>query len=280
MYLNCHSYFSLRYGTISMDNLVAAAANAYGMGDARSVAGARIAPAMALTDINNSTGIMDFVAACKEKGIKPIAGIEFRREDQLLYTGLARNNEGFRELNEFLSHHNLNNLPLPDRAPEMENVFVIYPFTSPPGPLSLRRGGAAGGGEVLIGIRPSELSPLMLSRHRELIPRMVLMAPVTFRNEMEYELHRNFRAVDHNVLLTRLEANQVAASDEIMLPVDELLESCRDFPEIIRNTEKLIEACSIDFDFKSCKNKKTFTGDRYDDRIHFFCCKSLRSIEG
>ena len=107
----------------------------------------------------------------------------------------------------------------------------------------------------------------MLSRHRDLIPRMVLMAPVTFRNRQEYELHRNFRAVDHNVLLSRLEAHQVASCDEIMLPVDELLETCRDFPEIIRNTQKLVEACSIDFDFKACKNKKTFTGDHYDDRV-------------
>ncbi|MFZ4520658.1 MAG: DNA polymerase III subunit alpha [Bacteroidales bacterium] len=272
MYLNCHSYYSLRYGTISVENLVEGAVRNH-------------VSAMALTDINNSTGMMEFVAVCREKGIKPIAGIEFRLEDQLLYTGLAVNNEGFRELNEFLSHHNLNNLPLPDKAPEFNNVFVIYPFS-----LFLRscsRGPEyrISGKEYrysndlteaaslnfnphsYIGIRPADLSPLMLSRHRNLIPRMVLMAPVTFTNGKEYELHRNFRAVDHNVLLTRLEPCQVAASDEVMLPVDDLFGLCRDFPEIIRNTEKLIERCSIDFDFKACKNKSTFTGDRYDDLV-------------
>ncbi|MBN1199600.1 MAG: PHP domain-containing protein, partial [Bacteroidales bacterium] len=72
MYLSCHSYYSLRYGTLSIEQLVAQAAS-FGI------------QALALTDINNSTGIMDFVAACKEKGIKPIAGIEFRNGDQLLY---------------------------------------------------------------------------------------------------------------------------------------------------------------------------------------------------
>ncbi len=252
MYLNGHSYYSLRYGTLSVENLVDEAVRA-GI------------PALALTDINNSTGIMDFVAACREKNIKPIAGIEFRQEDQLLYIGLAKNNEGFRELNEFLSHHNLGNLPLPQRAPEFENVFVVYPFSAflP----SLSRQSSIANLTSYIGIRPSELNPLMLSRHRDLIPRMVLMAPVTFRNEKEYELHRNFRAVDHNVLLSRLEPRQVAASDEIMRPVDELRDICRDFPEIVRNTEHLMEACSIDFDFKACKNRKTFTGDRYDDLI-------------
>ncbi len=330
-----------------MDNLVEEAGHAYGMeggGQDR-----RIAPAMALTDINNSTGMMEFIAVCREKGIKPIAGIEFRRDDQLLYTGLAKNNEGFRELNEFLSEHNLRNLLLPNQAPEFENVFVIYPFSSslrsssggfeyrilnneqrisndlPPAVRSTFHQTIPQDNEIrhasrvpcpdfpspasrvpcpdfpspasrvpcpdfpgpasrvpcpdfpghasrvprheFIGIRPSDLSPLMLSRHRDLIPRMVLMAPVTFRNEKEYELHRNFRAVDHNVLLSRLEPHQVAAPDEMMLPAGELLERCRDFPEILRNTEKLMDACSIDFDFKACKNRKTFTGNRYDDLI-------------
>ena len=289
MYLSCHSYYSLRYGTIAIENLVEEAVRAYAASarSTRRIITTHVAPTMALTDINNSTGILDFVAACREKGIKPIAGIEFRKEDRLLYTGLARNNEGFRELNKFLSHHNINNLPLPDRAPEMENVFVIYPFQGgeiakmrnceniyKPGVTcqsSIVNGSAelrfAPVRQSYIGMRPSELNPLMLSRHRDLIPRMVLMAPVTFRNRQEYELHRNFRAVDHNVLLSRLEPYQVAASDEIMLPVDELLEICRDFPGIVHNTEKLMDSCSIDFDFKASKNKKTFTGDRYDDLI-------------
>ncbi len=274
MYLNCHSYYSLRYGTISIENLVEEAVKNH-------------IPAMALTDINNSTGIMEFVKACKEKGIKPIAGIEFQRDDRLLFTGIARNNDGFRELNEFLSNHNLHNLPLPDIAPEFNNVIVIYPFSS-----FIRKSSIVNRKSYIVyrksyivnrksyivnrksyivnrksylGIPPSDLNPLMLSRHRDLIPRMVLMAPVTFRNAQEYELHRNFRAVDHNVLLSRLEPQQVAAPDEMMLPEDEMLALCRDFPEIISNTGKLMDACSIDFDFKACKNKKTFTGSRYDD---------------
>ena len=115
MHLSCHSYFSLRYGTLSVENLVEEAVM-------------KNASVMALTDINNSTGIMDFVATCNEKGVKPVAGIEFRSADRLLYTGLAKNNEGFRELNEFLSRHNLGNLPFPDRAPEFEHAFVIYPL--------------------------------------------------------------------------------------------------------------------------------------------------------
>ena len=115
MFLNCHSYYSLRYGTLSIEKLV-------------ETAKACNVTTLALTDINNSTGIVGFVKTCRENGIRPIAGIEFRRDEQLLYIGLAMNNEGFRELNEFLSYHTLNGLPLPNQAPEFENVTIIYPL--------------------------------------------------------------------------------------------------------------------------------------------------------
>jgi len=271
MHLNCHSYYSLRYGTLSIEKLVEQAAT-YGI------------PAMALTDINNSTGIMDFVAVCKAKGVKPIAGIEFRRGDQLLYIGLAKNNEGFRELNEFLSHHTLRNLPLPDKTPELENVVVVYPFQSAVRSLqfsiqssemakwrnseiSLPRYLATSLPDTLIGLRTSDVNPIILSRNRHLLDRMVIMAPVTVADRATWELHRNLRAIDHNILLSRLEPQQLASAEEVMKPLDELLEPFREYPEIIRNTEKLMEECSIDFDFRECKNKRTFTGDVYDDQI-------------
>lgn len=94
MYLNVHSQYSLRYGTMSIPKLVEEAA-------------ARGITQMALTDINNSTGLLEFMRECDERGIKPIAGIEFRRDKHLLYIGIAQNKEGMRELNEFLSEHNL-----------------------------------------------------------------------------------------------------------------------------------------------------------------------------
>ncbi len=262
MYLNCHSWYSLRYGTLSVE----------GLADEAVKSGVKV---LALTDINNSTGMMEFVSVCMEKGIRPIAGIEFRQEDRLLYTGLAQNNEGFRELNEFLSHHNLNGLPLPDRAPELEHVFFIYPLRN--GEMAKWRNGEMAkpvnrqssivNRQSFIGLLPSELTPLVLSRYRDLIPRMVIMAPVTFRTMQDYELHRNFRAVAHNMLLSRLIPGQVASPDEVMHPAEDWRRATREFPEIVSNTERLAEACSIGFDFKSCKNRKTFTGDPYDDRV-------------
>ena len=115
MYLNVHSQYSLRYGTMSIPQLVEEAA-------------ARGVTQMALTDINNSTGIIEFMRECDAKGIKPIAGLEFRKDKHLLYIGVAHNKEGMRELNDFLSEHNLEQKILPDAAPPFNHAFIIYPY--------------------------------------------------------------------------------------------------------------------------------------------------------
>jgi DNA polymerase-3 subunit alpha len=121
MYLNVHSQYSLRYGTLSIAKLVEQA----------KILGIE---QMALTDINNSTGAIEFIRECHNKGIKAITGIEFRRDGNMLYVGIARNREGMKELNDFLSFYNLNSMKLPDRPWDFQNAYIIYPY-SPNHPL-------------------------------------------------------------------------------------------------------------------------------------------------
>ena len=103
-----------------------------------------------------------------------------------------------------------------------------------------------------------------LKRH---LSKLVIQNTTTFRNDNDYLLHRNLRAIDKNLLLSRLTAKQLALSTERMLTSRKLAELFADFPEVIKNTEKVIEKCSIDFDFNSIKNKKHFTGKPYDDKL-------------
>ncbi|MCX6243931.1 MAG: DNA polymerase III subunit alpha [Bacteroidetes bacterium] len=272
MFLNCHSYYSLRYGTLSIEKLVETA-KACGIGT------------LALTDINNSTGIMDFVKSCKENGIKPVAGIEFRNGDELLYIGLAKNNAGFRELNDFLSHHTIRNLPLPELAPEFGNVVTIYPLQN--SEIAKWRNGeikkakrekrssensstrqfTSSPVHQFFGVSPSMLRTLATINNASLLENAVILFPVTHTDEKEYDLHCNLRAVDHNILLSRLRPEQVAGPGEKMVTEEKVKEIYKDYPQLIKNTEKLLGECSIGFDFSSCKNKKTFTGNPYDDRI-------------
>ena len=267
MFLNCHSYYSLRYGTLSIEKLVETA-KACGV------------TTLALTDINNSTGIIDFVKTCRENRIRPVAGIEFRKDEKLLYIGLARNNEGFRELNEFLSYHTLNRLPLPNQPPEFENVVLIYPLqsseiakwrSSENSPAHQLVSSSAcqlanSPARQLLGIPPSFIRKLATLPDKNILEHAVILTPVTFTNEKEYDLHCNLRAVDNNILLSRLRPEQLAAPDEKMVPEGEVRDFYKDYPQLIRNTEHLLGECSIDFDFSSHKNRKTFTGNSYDDK--------------
>jgi DNA polymerase-3 subunit alpha len=244
MYINVHSYYSLRFGTLSPEQLAGQAVK-------------NGVTSMVLTDINNSTGIFDFVKACRGKDVRPLAGMEYRRGDRLLFIGIARNNEGFRELNEWLSLHSLNKKSLPDRAPEFENVFVVYPFGKKL-PDNLRP-------NEWIGVKPSDLSRLATSPYARDPRRLVARQPVTFTGRAGYFLHRHLRAIDKNILLSQLRPEFLASPDEIMLSTDELNARFRDCPLILQNTGKLLAACSFDFDFTSVKNKKSFTGSRQED---------------
>ena len=183
MYLNNHSYYSLRYGTFSIEDLV----------DRAQSLGIQT---LALTDINNTMGMVDFVKACRRKGMKPIAGVEFRNGDELLYVALARNNSGFRALNEMLTQHNLSGMAYPQKAPDLSDVVVIYPF-------GMRLPAQLSDNEFL-GVRLSQV-PKLLRTERELKKdKLVLLQPVTFSDEAAWYIHKNLRAIDHNILLSKL----------------------------------------------------------------------------
>jgi DNA polymerase-3 subunit alpha len=246
MFLNCHSYYSLRYGTLPVEKLVEKARE-------------NEVQALALTDINNSTGMMDFIGECRLNGIKPIAGMEFRNvHNQLLYIAIARNNNGFREINEFLTSHNLEKTPLPSRAPAIDNVYIIYPFNS--------NNPVKPAGHEFIGIRPDEVNRLVTSRFRYQQQQLIALLPVTFGEESEYQLHRHLRAIDNNTLLSKLTTNDLASPREIFIPTDFIRIIYADYPQLIYNAAQLTDECTIDIDFSTVKNKHTFTGNRYDDK--------------
>src|SRR5690554_183057 len=243
MLLNVHSYYSLRYGTLNIEQLVEGLIlNGY--------------DTAVLTDINNSSAAFNFIKECRKNGFNGLVGMEFRNADELLFIGIAKNEEGFRELNELMTVANRKNSLLPFMAPEFNNVFVVYPF----GKNLLR----SLRDYEYIGIRPDQLNRIALeaqSAHQ----RYVILKPLSVGDEQSHLLHRQLRAIDHNLLISQLKPTQVAPANEVFIPKASLLELYKDFPQLIRNTEKLLQECSFDFNFKSVKNKGNFKGSRYED---------------
>lgn len=243
MYLNCHSYHSLRYGTIPLEDLVLQAAQC----------GVK---SMALTDINTVTGIYDFIKACGEAGISPLAGMEFRDGEKLHYVALARNASGLAEMNRLRTLHNFDGTPLPLQAPAFENAHVIYPIENLPE--SLRE-------NEYIGMRPEQLPLLYHKKWEDRLPKMVVFQPVTFRTKKEYNLHKILRAIDTNIILSRLSENDYCSTSDTMIPLDGLLHKYCDYPQILENTERLMAGCRFEYDFKTPKNKKYYTNSRKGD---------------
>ncbi len=243
MYLNCHSFHSLRYGTIPLNELVEQAA-LFGV------------TAMALTDINTVTGIYGFIKSCKAFNIKPLVGIDFRNSSRQLYVGLAKNSAGIAEMNRLLTKHNFENSLLPYQAPCFENTFVIYPFDNVPDQLRENE---------FIGITAEQLSKLYNPAWKDRINKMVVLQSVTYRTKKEFNLHKILRAIDLNIIGTKLTEADHCKISEVMLPVDNLIAKFSDYPIIIQNTKEIIAQCDFQYDFGTPKNKKHYTANKQDD---------------
>jgi len=243
MYLNCHSFHSLRYGTIPLQELVEQAA-LFGV------------TALALTDINTVTGIYDFIKACKVMQIKPLVGIDFRNEGKQLYIGLAKNRKGIAEMNRLLTKHNFENIPLPDKAPAFEHTIVIYPFDKIPETMNENE---------FIGIAPEQLSKLYNYVWKRKLDKMVVLQTVTYRTKKEFNLHKILRAIDLNILGSKLTETEYCKVAHVMIPMEKLMEMFKDYPQIIQNTQSVIEACHFEYDFNTPKNKKHYTSNQHDD---------------
>ncbi len=252
MYWNCHSYFSFRYGTLSIKDIF----NEAKLNGVRK---------LILTDINNTSGYIELLRICRESSdeweLEIALGIEFRRDDELLYIGLARNNEGFEELNRYLSYHNKTDKPLRKQAPPFDHVYTIYPLANAPDQLRENE---------FVGIRSHEQNLIITSRFRNKRKKLVAWHPVTFRNKQGFNLHRLFRAIDRNTILSKLPADQQAHVSEVMVPELTLREQFAHNPDLISNAEMLMKDCKIHFDLGTDKNKKCFFGSKREDHEYLF----------
>src|SRR5690554_6826276 len=243
MYLNCHSYYSLRYGTFSENELL-------------ELAKSNNISCLALTDINNTSACLNFIKQAEKYNIKPLVGIDFRNGAKQQFVGIAKNNTGFYELNYFLSQHLENKQYIANKAPEFQNAFVIYSFEN-----VLEYEITSFRSNEFIGVSVEELRKLPFSKLKNLTDKLVIQQPVTIRNKKDFNAHRLLRAIDNNCLLSKLPTTEECLPTEKMLSKEDLLHAFSSFPHIIENTKYLINQCQIHFGFgaeRSSQNLKIY----------------------
>jgi len=230
---------------------------------------------LALTDINNTSAGLNFVRKAQEKGIKPILGIDFRNGVDQCFIGLAKNNDGYQELNNFLSEHLHNDKKIASRAPIFKHAFVIYPFEQ----VLLNKQDSFLEHEF-IGISINNLRRLPFSKIMDHKDKLVVQQAVTFRNKRDFNAHRLLRAIDNNILLSKLPQNQEADPEEKMLSKNDLLSAFSEYKFILENTEQLMQSCNIYFDFsenRKPQNLISYLGDTKKDEalLEKLCQKGL-----
>lgn len=290
MYLNCHTGFSFKYGTLPIKALFEEAKRC----DIHK---------LALTEINNVSSYLEMLRLCDANkgrgdgltkfGKKPYnldltVGVEFRNPEEetdgpscvLLYIILARDNRGFEAINRFLSHHNREGKKFPERAPELDQVFVIYPFGKiEPDQLKAYE---------YIGVGRQDLLSFSMHPLREDYEyKFVLRHPVTFlppqrvedkktkKEKLVYRdhnAHRLLRCIAHSTLLSKLPEHHQARKEEFMMPEEELEKQFEQFPDLILNAQSLLNQCFIECKLGEDKNKKFFTSGPPEDM------KYLRSV--
>ncbi|MFN8336585.1 MAG: DNA polymerase III subunit alpha [Cyclobacteriaceae bacterium] len=267
MYLNCHTGNSFKYGTLPVKALFAEAKRCN-------------VHKLALTEINNTSSWLDMLRMCKENralangktkfdkepyDLDLVVGVEFRNGNEFLYIALAKNNEGFEEINRFLSHHNREDKPFPQRAPRFDNAFVIY-AVGVVGPEELRK-------NEFIGVRRHQLVAYAANPIREEFShKFVLWHPVTFLPPFpdpanskkliwrDFNTHRLLRSIANNTLLSKLPEHFQALKEEFMVPERDLNEQFDSFPELAANAQALLDQCGIECELGEDKNKKCFSG--------------------
>src|SRR5688572_18024062 len=169
MFLNCHTYYSLKYGTISPEALLEEA-HLKGIKE------------IAVTDINNTSVYFDILRRSKKYDVRIIPGIDFRNGAEQQFIGLAKNNQGFYELNKFLSESNHSEKNISSTAPTLQNTFIIYPYGK-------KQVHELQENEYM-GLKPSEIGKLLFTNWKDYQNKIVILNPVTFKTKKDFNTHR------------------------------------------------------------------------------------------
>lgn len=238
-----HSHYSLRYGILTPKEVLEHIEQG-------------ALPYCLLCDVNNTSASLDFVRIAQKKGRNALVGVDFRNGATRKYLAIARNNEGFAEINVHLSEYAHEKKAFPDRAPALPNCWVIYPlYMFPSSPRE----------NEYENVEPYQIPSYRLHNKHD---RQIGLPTMTFRNKRDFNTHRLLRSIDNNVLLSKLPKIQEASPSDYYLHHDQVLEEYEEYPELHRRALELLERCAFEFEFgteKPHENQQTYTGSFEED---------------
>ncbi len=241
--LNFHSFFSFRYGVLSIATLIDRLLT-MGYSD------------FVLTDINSSSGQISFIRECQKKGIKARVGIDFRHANKKCFVAIAKNEEGVRELNHHLTLYLKH--PTYDQLVDhhFSNCFIIYYLHNYPEILKE---------DEWVGVGIEDVKSVI--NHKEDYPmhKLVSLQAMTFVSKREYNMHRLLRAIELNQLLSKLSNEDVASEYDVIIGKEVFDAAYRELPICLLNLERILLDCKPLFYDSSPKNTIAYTGNLVGD---------------
>jgi DNA-directed DNA polymerase III PolC len=281
MYLNCHTYYSFKYGTMSPKELLADVSTALqgssynnqseGSSNRKGQGNSYSKTLFALTDINSTSGCLYHAMECQNLGWPVILGVDFRIGNEQQFIAIAQDNIGFQNINFYLTDFLLKaRRPCPAgqglHDPIIKNAYIIYPYKNAPDrPLRSNE---------YIGVNHTELflfqkqvgTALQGGSYNK--NKYLALNTVTFRNKRDFNAHRLLRAIDKNVLLSKLPIEEQGEMHHRFYTEKELLELYAGHEYLLENTQKLLDSCSVHFDFNDktkLANKSTYSQTKEQD---------------
>jgi error-prone DNA polymerase len=233
--LNCHSFYSLLYGTASVETLVQKAVE---MGF----------PTLALTDTNATYGAVAFQRATQAAGIRPIFGAEVDDPSTGSHAVLlAKNITGFGEICRVVTDRNLKiNFSLASRLRHCnDHVIILSPDLGLIDTVAQARGSQNLGIEL---IRWACCSKEDIQRwefsHEHRLP-LVASNRVFFPELQEWEVHRLVTAVRLNTSVDFLTATDTVSPEAWLKPQVKMEKLYHYVPQALENTRRVAEQCDM-----------------------------------
>lgn len=227
-----HSYYSLRYGVLPPKEVL----KHYLEGGF---------PYALLCDVNNTAATLDFIRMAREAGIPPVAGIDFRIGARRRFLAIARNNEGFRQMNALLSECSAEGRDFPMPPSALSDCLIIYPFREAAWPDCLSK-------NEYITVEPTDLPRYRIwsaAEGRSHAAKTLAIPTMSFRHKRDHNIHRLLRAIDNNSLLSKLPLEQQAGAGDLYRSRRELEALYENFGELLQRADLLLAECRLDFAF-------------------------------
>lgn len=253
--INNHSYYSLRYGVMTPTELIDQLdTNGY--------------PIAVITDINCSAALIEFQRLCHKANRTAVVGIDIRNGVHQVAVALARNNNGFYQLNQFVSTHLHDKENFNSRLPPLEDTWIIYPARQWLEWDEVEKSKTLQANEF-IGISIQEVLHVQLHPERYPIDKLVALHTQTFRHKKDFNAHRLLRAIDNNCLLSKLSKSEEGSYDDLHISFDNLKKAYEALPGVFERTCNLVSECNCtpDFSGQHHENQLYYTGSIETDRI-------------